>query len=86
MNITKRFVGTEPTCQVTNAYNQQMKAVLSSYGIDVVEIQRKECDGRGISASVVRDYLHKGDIEATKNLVPPTTYEYLEKEGYRYKK
>ena len=86
MNITKRFVGTEPTCQVTNAYNQQMKAVLSSYGVEVIEIQRKECDGRAISASVVRDYLHKGDIEGTKNLVPPTTYEYLEKEGYRYKK
>ena len=86
MNISKRFVGTEPTCQVTNAYNQQMKQVLSSYGIEVVEIQRKEFDGRAISASVVRDYLHNGDVESTKNLVPPTTYEYLEKEGYRYKK
>ena len=86
MNITKRFVGTEPTCQVTNAYNTQIKQVVSSYGIEVVEIQRKECDGRAISASVVRSFLHAGDIEGTKNLVPPTTYEYLEKEGYRYKK
>ncbi len=86
MNISKRFVGTEPTCQVTNAYNAQMKQVLSSYGIEVIEIQRKEFDGQAISASVVRDHLHKGDIEGTKNLVPPTTYEYLEKEGYRYKK
>lgn len=86
MNITKRFVGTEPNCQVTNAYNQQMKKVLSSYGIEVIEIPRKEFDGKAISASVVRDYLHKGDIESTKNLVPPTTYEYLEKEGSRYKK
>ena len=86
MHITKRFVGTEPTCQVTNAYNTQMKQVLSGYGVEVVEIQRKEFNGQAISASVVRDHLHKGDIEGTKNLVPPTTYEYLEKEGYRYKK
>lgn len=86
MNISKRFVGTEPTCQVTNAYNTQMKKVLAGYGIQVIEIPRKELDGRAISASVVRDYLHKGDIESTKNLVPATTYEYLEKEGYKYKK
>lgn len=86
LNITKRFVGTEPTCQVTNAYNAKMKEILNQYDIEVIEIQRSEADGRAISASIVRNYLYNGDIEGTKHLVPPTTYEYLQREGYLYKK
>lgn len=86
MNITKRFVGTEPTSQVTNQYNKRMKVVLPAYGIEVIEMQRKEADGRAISASIVREHLHRGDVEGTKNLVPAATYEYLQREGYLYKK
>ncbi|MEG0894146.1 MAG: [citrate (pro-3S)-lyase] ligase [Oscillospiraceae bacterium] len=86
LNITKRFVGTEPNCVVTNAYNQRMKKVLPEYGIQVIEIQRKQQDGVAISASRVRDLLHKGDILATRDLVPATTYKYLQREGYLYKK
>ncbi|MEG3029801.1 MAG: [citrate (pro-3S)-lyase] ligase [Oscillospiraceae bacterium] len=86
LNITKRFVGTEPNCQVTNAYNEKMKQILPQYGIEVIEVQRIEAQGRAISASTVREYLHKGDIEKTKDLVPQSTYEYLQREGYLYKK
>ncbi len=86
LNITKRFVGTEPNCVVTNAYNQRMKEILPKYGIQVIEIQRKEQNGVAISASRVRGLLHKGEISATKGLVPQTTYQYLEREGHLYKK
>lgn len=46
-----RFVGTEPFCQVTSAYNREMKRILPEYGIEVVEIPRKQLDGLEISAS-----------------------------------
>lgn len=86
MNIKKRFVGTEPNCQVTGAYNQFMKQILPKYDIQVIEIARKEIDGVAISASDVRKYLHSKDMEKVKKLVPQTTYEYLEKEGHKYQK
>lgn len=55
LNISKRFVGTEPYDEVTGAYNEQMKVVLPKYGIELVEIDRL-CDSNGnpISASGVR--------------------------------
>jgi len=80
LNITKRFVGTEPNCVVTNAYNTQMKKHLPGYGIEVIEIPRREIGGEAISASRVRALVEKGDFEAIRQLVPEGTYEYLVKE------
>ncbi len=77
LGITKRFVGTEPFCPVTNAYNRVMKNILSEYGIEVVEIPRKQQDNLAISASKVRACMIEGDYETIKNIVPPTTMEYL---------
>ncbi len=54
LGITKRFVGTEPNCMVTDCYNDTMKELLPKAGIQVVEILRKEADGVPISASAVR--------------------------------
>ena len=45
LHITKRFVGTEPNCAVTDCYNVTMKEVLPGLGIEVTEIQRKEQEG-----------------------------------------
>lgn len=73
LNITKRFVGTEPYCAVTNNYNEVMKQLLPSYGVEVCEIPRKG----GISASGVREALHRGDLAAVRELVPESTYEYI---------
>ena len=77
LNITHRFVGTEPSCPVTNAYNEQMKKHLPAYGVEVVEIPRREISGEAISASRVRALLEKGDFDAIRSLVPDGTYEYL---------
>lgn len=80
LHITHRFVGTEPNCQVTNAYNEQLKKHLPDYGVELVEIPRKETGGEAISASRVRQLIEKGDFEAIRHLVPDGTYEFLMQE------
>lgn len=84
LGITKRFVGTEPDCRVTDCYNDTMKELLPKRGIQVVEIPRREADGVPISASIVRAELTKGEIsengcdwERIRRMVPETTYQYL---------
>lgn len=59
LGITKRFVGTEPFCAVTRAYNERMKQILPKYGVEVIEIPRIG----GISASLVRKAMAEGNLE-----------------------
>lgn len=73
LNITTRFVGTEPFCEVTRFYNERMKAILPENGIEVVELERKD----GISASRVREAIMEKDFEAVHELVPESVYEYI---------
>lgn len=81
-HITVRFVGEEPFSKVTYAYNQQMKALLPKYGIDVVELPRKQENNTIISATLVRRLFLENQLETLKNFVPVSTYEYLiSKEG-----
>ena len=75
LGITKRFVGTEPFCAVTNSYNENMKRILPRCGVEVIEIERTG----GISASAVRSAMKAGDLALIKKLVPVTTYECIEK-------
>lgn len=86
LKITKRFVGTEPNCGVTNAYNAKMKELLPQYGVEFIEIERKQLDGMPISASAVRRLLHEGKMAEVQNLVPPTTFTYLQQHQAQYKK
>ncbi|MDD3172600.1 MAG: hypothetical protein PHF63_02830 [Herbinix sp.] len=74
LKIKKRFVGQEPYCVVTNAYNIQMKNILSEKGIEVIEIPRKDIGGTAISASEVRRRINAGELEGVKELVPEYTY------------
>lgn len=77
LHIKKRFVGEEPIDMVTNQYNQNMKKVLPKYGIEVIEIPRKEVEGQGvISASKVRKMM-KQDEADIKKYIPETTYSFL---------
>lgn len=78
--ITRRFVGTEPFCQVTSAYNREMNRILPEYGIEVVEIPRKQLDGLEISASRVRACLKEGDFDAIGQMVPSSTLRFLRSE------
>ena len=68
--ITKRFVGEEPFCPVTQRYNQELKTHLP---IDVIEIPRFELNNMAVSASNVRKLLKAGNVNAASALVPKTT-------------
>lgn len=78
LGITCRFVGTEPHCPVTRFYNEQLKARLPRYDIDLIEIPRREEAGVAISASRVRALLKENKLSEIRPLVPKTTFAYLE--------
>ncbi|NLJ64497.1 MAG: [citrate (pro-3S)-lyase] ligase [Christensenellaceae bacterium] len=81
LNITKRFVGEEPYSESTALYNNAMQELLPTCGIDLTIIPRKAESEHGIiSASLVRKLLSEGNVEATKALVPETTYNFLNSE------
>lgn len=73
LGATVRFVGTEPTDQLTRRYNQLMHETLK----DVREIDRLEKDGNAVSASRVRKAMEEGDMNTIRQLVPPTTLPYI---------
>ena len=73
LGATVRFVGTEPTDQLTQRYNQLMHEALK----DVREIDRLEKDGNAVSASRVRKAMEQGDMNTIRQFVPPTTLPYI---------
>ena len=73
LGATVRFVGTEPTDQLTRRYNQLMHETLK----DVREINRLEKDGNAVSASRVRKAMEEGDMNTIRQFVPPTTLPYI---------
>ena len=73
LGATVRFVGTEPTDQLTRRYNQLMHEALK----DVRETDRLEKDGYAVSASRVRKAMEQGDMNTIRQLVPPTTLPYI---------
>lgn len=77
MNITTRFVGTEPLCATTNAYNASMREILPRYGVQVAEIPRLEIDGAPVSASRVRALIEERRFAQIQPLVPKTTYAHI---------
>lgn len=80
LGITRRFVGEEPADIVTDSYNRKMKEIFPKYGIELIEIRRKESDhGKIISASSVRSLMEEGRWEEIEQIVPFTTLEYLKK-------
>jgi [citrate (pro-3S)-lyase] ligase len=76
-NIDRRYVGTEPYCNMTGSYNEGMKKILPGQGIEIVELERHEMDGNAISASMVRQKIKEDRIEDVRNLVCREVYEYL---------
>lgn len=79
-NIDKRYVGTEPYCDVTNEYNKTMLSILPNYGVEVCLVERLIKDGRAVSASIVRNLLKEDRISEVEKLVPQTTYDFLRTE------
>ena len=78
LNITRRYVGTEPGCAVTAQYNAQMKRLLPQYGVELIEIERKTADGAAISASRVRDLIESRQFGLLSGLLPESSIEIIQ--------
>lgn len=76
--ITHRYVGTEPLSQMTNQYNEALLENLPAYGIAVQQLPRLEVADTPISASAVRALLGQNQPDKLKQLVPETTFRYLQ--------
>ncbi|WP_423364611.1 [citrate (pro-3S)-lyase] ligase [Mycoplasma sp. P36-A1] len=74
LNIKYRFVGTEPTDNLTAYYNETMKKILKE---KLIIIPRIEENGQVISASSVRNLLKEKKFNEIKKIVPITTYDFL---------
>lgn len=77
LNISTRFVGEEPFCEITKKYNDTMIETFKEFNLKVCIIPRKEMEHCAISASQVRALLKEDKLNEVKNLVPYSTYEYL---------
>ncbi|OON41119.1 [citrate (pro-3S)-lyase] ligase [Izhakiella australiensis] len=84
LQITHRFVGSEPFCPVTRQYNQAMQAYLSAPdghlpAIQVVEMPRMtDAEGVAVSASEVRRLLLTQQYAAIAQRVPVSTFQHLQ--------
>ncbi|AUH01123.1 [citrate (pro-3S)-lyase] ligase [Pectobacteriaceae bacterium CE70] len=88
LGINQRFVGTEPFCPVTHQYNQDMhywleqSQLVNAPALKVIEIERKCEAGRAISASEVRKLLKLRQFDSIQDIVPATTFQYLQLQRY----
>ena len=76
-HIATRFVGQEPLCPTTAAYNRTMAEVLGGSAIQMLEVPRLEAGGAPVSASRVRAALAAGEFGGLERLVPPSTLAFL---------
>ena len=77
LDIAARYIGEEPYCPVTNAYNEAMLEIFPQCGIKIVVMKRLQVDGEAVSASKVRDLIRQDDWEGIKKAVPASTLNYL---------
>lgn len=77
LHINRRYVGEEPTSQVTGIYNNIMAEELPKSDIECIIVPRLEFNGTPVSASTVRQAIHDGKIEDIIPLVPETTYNFF---------
>jgi [citrate (pro-3S)-lyase] ligase len=82
-HVRRRFFGTEPDCATTRAYADGMRRILPAFGIEAVEIARKEARGVAISASRVRAALRDGHVDGLEDVVPETTAAFLRSDEAR---
>jgi [citrate (pro-3S)-lyase] ligase len=75
--ITSRYVGDEPYCLVTRAYNEALSEILPQHGIAVNIMERIAIEGEPVSASRVRKLISENKWDEIRKLVPESTYNYL---------
>ncbi len=77
LNISKRFVGEEPTDTVTRQYNESLNRTLSEFDVKLIEIPRIRLKGEVINATQVREELKMGDFTSAEKFLTPETMNYL---------
>lgn len=75
--IDVRFLGTEPTDNVTRVYNKNLKELFKGSPIDLEIIDRKKMDGDIISASKIRNLLKEGKNDIAFRSLPKSTIDFL---------
>lgn len=78
LNIDRRFVGEEPYCKVTRAYNDSLFKELEKFNINLSIIPRKSIEGEITSASKVRELIKDKDVSKLETLLPKVTLEFLQ--------
>lgn len=77
LGISRIFLGREPTCKITQQYNDQIEEILPKFGIDVEIIERISFKEEAISASRVRALLRDQRFDKIREIVPDATYDLL---------
>ena len=78
LDVTARYVGSEPRSVVTGIYNEVLSEALPAHGIQCRILPRKELpDGRVISASAVRQAIHDDKLDTAVDMLPETTLAYF---------
>jgi [citrate (pro-3S)-lyase] ligase len=77
LDISARYLGEEPNCPVTRAYNETLLDVLPRRGVRVEVMPRLGIAGQAISASLVREAWRAGDWATVSDLAPRPTLDYL---------
>lgn len=77
LNISRRYVGTEPLSKTTNGYNAVMKRLLPPE-VAVIEVERQlDASGQPISATRVRQAIAQADVATLETLLPVSSYRYV---------
>ncbi|GAF36492.1 [citrate (pro-3S)-lyase] ligase [Lentilactobacillus farraginis] len=78
LHIGTRYIGTEPYSNTTSQYNKALLRELPPK-VKVREIKRlKTAAGQYITATQVRKIIQEGDVTRIKELLPKTTYQFIE--------
>lgn len=80
LRIKIRFVGDEPTDELTSRYNKSLKKYCEKDDLEVEIIERLKNDEGYISASELREFLKEGKLEAALKIAAPSTARYLQSE------
>ena len=81
LQLTKRFVGQEPLSPVTSVYNDALRAAFGK-DLELVIIDRLSVREEVVSATRVRATIQDKNVDELKQLVPATTYHYLEEKHF----
>ena len=81
LQLTKRYVGQEPLSPVTSVYNDALRTAFGK-DLELVIIDRLSAGDEVVSATRVRAAIQYKNVDELKQLVPATTYHYLEEKHF----